>query len=63
MGVWFISIQAFAVTEGLGVCLELDVSFDSDDRLELVGLPRYLVQCSIPLLLPNAAAGPMVAPG
>ena len=40
MSVWFISIHTFAVAEGLGVCLELDVSFDSDDRFELVVLPR-----------------------
>lgn len=57
MGVWFISIQAFAAAEGLGVCLELDVSFDSDDRLELFGLPKSLVQRSFLLLLPNSAAG------
>ena len=44
--VWFVPIQAFAVAEGLGVCLELDVGFDTNDRLELVGLQDCLAEYS-----------------
>lgn len=38
MCVRFIPIQAFAVAESLGVCLELNVSFDTNHSLKLVGL-------------------------
>ena len=62
--VWLIPIQAFAVAEGLGVCLELDVSFDANNRLELVRLQKGLADCS-GTLDSNAysAAEPMSAPG
>lgn len=44
----FVPIQAFAVAKSLGVCLELDVRFDTDYRLKFVGL-QVVHQRMIPL--------------
>ena len=62
MCVGCVPIQAVAVAEGLGVRLELDVCFDANDRLELVGLRDRLAECSGTKFTADSAAEPIVSP-